>query len=113
MDFPLPMHSNALKAAEAARCAGEQGKFWEMREKIFENQRALSAEVLAKDAGALGLDQAKFKECLGSGKFDAQIKKDMAEGQKAGITGTPSFLLGYAEPGDKVKAVKKLVDENC
>ncbi len=62
-----------------------------------------------KNAEALGLDMAKFKECLDSGKHADEIKKDMAEGQKAGITGTPAFLLGYSEPDGKVKAVKKIV----
>jgi protein-disulfide isomerase len=109
MDFPLPMHSHAMMAAEAAHCAGDQGKYWEMHDKIFENQRAISQEDLVKDAASLGLDQAKFKECLDSGKHQDQIKKDMAEGRKAGITGTPSFLVGYPESGDKVKAVKKIV----
>jgi protein-disulfide isomerase len=109
MEFPLPMHSNAMKAAEAAECAKDQGKFWEMHDKIFENQRALAETDLTKYAEALGLDGKKFKECIDSGKHAEQIKREMAEGQKAGITGTPSFLLGYMEPNGKVKATKKIV----
>jgi len=109
MDFPLPMHSQAMKAAEAAQCAGDQGKFWEMHNKIFANQRAISEADLVKDAGSLGLDAKKFKECLDSGKHAEQIRKDIAEGQKAGITGTPAFLLGYSEGDGKVKATKKIV----
>ncbi len=109
MDFPLPMHGNAMKAAEAAQCANDQGKFWEMHDKIFANQQALKPEDLAKTAESLGMDGPKFKQCLESGKHDDQIKKDMAEGQKAGITGTPSFLLGYGESNGRVKAVKLLV----
>lgn len=109
MDFPLPMHSNAMKAAEAAQCAGDQGKFWEMHERIFENQQALRPEDLVKTAESLGMDASKFKACLDSGKHAEQIKKDMAEGQKAGVTGTPAFLLGYSEANGKVKAVKKIV----
>ncbi len=109
MDFPLPMHGQAMKASEAALCAGDQGKFWEMHEKIFANQRAIASAELVKNAEVLGLDTTKFKECLDSGKHAEEIKKRMAEGQKAGITGTPAFLVGYSEGDGKVKAVKKIV----
>ncbi len=109
MDFPLPMHNNAMKAAEAAQCAGDQGKYWEMHDKIFANQREMGAEDLNKNAEALGLNAKKFKECLDSGKHAEQIKKDVAEGQKAGVSGTPSFLIGYSGSNGKVKAVKKIV----
>ncbi len=108
MDFPLPMHAQAAKAAEAANCAGEQAKFWELHDRLFANQNALKPEALLKHAEALGLDVAKFKECLDSGKYAEGIKKQMAEGQKAGISGTPAFLLGFIEPDGKVKAVKKI-----
>jgi len=108
MDFPLPMHKNAQKASEAGHCAGDQGKFWEMHNKLFVNSRALGAEDLLKYAEALGLDMKKFKECLDGGKSAEQIKKIMAEGMKAGVTGTPAFLLGFIEPDGKVKAVKKI-----
>jgi len=108
MDFPLPMHGQAMKASEAALCAGEQGKFWEMHDRLFANQNALALEALLKHAEALGLDLTQFKECLDSGKHAAQIKAAMAEGQKAGITGTPGFLLGFIEADGKVKATKKI-----
>jgi protein-disulfide isomerase len=106
MDFPLPMHKDAFKASEAGLCAGAQGKFWEMHDKIFANQRALGHEDLMKYAEELGLDTSKFKECLDNGKYSDEIKKRMAEGQKAGVTGTPAFLLGFSEGTGKVKAVK-------
>ncbi len=109
MDFPLPMHSNAMKAAEASECAGDQGKFWDMHDRIFANQQALKPDDLVKSAESIGANPAKFKECLDSGKHSEQIKKDIAQGQKAGVTGTPAFLIGYAEPNGKVKAVKKIV----
>jgi len=110
LDFPLPFHNQAFKAAEAAECAGEQGKFWEMHNKIFENQRALSPEDLSKDAEAVGVDMPKFKACLDSGKFSDEIKKDMSKGQNAGATGTPTTFLGWVQPdGKTVKAVKKIV----
>lgn len=109
MDFPLPMHANAMKASEAADCAGDQGKFWEMHDKLFANQQALGQEALLKNAEALGLNMTKFKECLDGGKHAEEIKKRMAEGQKAGVSGTPAFLLGFVESDGKVKATKKLV----
>jgi protein-disulfide isomerase len=108
MDFPLPMHAQAQKASEAANCAGYQGKFWEMHDRLFANQNALAPDALLKHAEALGLDTAKFKECLDSGKAAEAVKKQMAEGQKAGITGTPGFLIGFVEPDGKVKATKKI-----
>jgi protein-disulfide isomerase len=108
MDFPLPMHGQAMKASEAALCAGDQDKFWEMHDRLFANQNALSPEALSKHAEALGLDTTQFKECLDSGKHAAQIRAAMAEGQKAGITGTPGFLLGFIEADGKVKATKKI-----
>ena len=109
MDFPLDMHKNAFKASEAGLCAGDQGKFWEMHDKLFANQQALKPEDLIKHAEALGLDAAKFKDCLDTGKNAEKIKKRTAEGQKAGISGTPAFLIGYIEPDGKVKATKKVV----
>lgn len=108
LDFPLDMHKNAFKASEAGLCAGDQGKFWEMQDKLFANQQALKQEDLIKNAEALGLDTAKFKQCLDSGKHAEEIKKRIAEGQKAGITGTPAFLLGFIGSDGKVKAVKKI-----
>jgi len=107
LDFPLGFHKLAFKAAEAGACAGEQGKFWEMRDSLFKNQKDLTPESLVKYAEKIGVDMPKFKECLDSGKYTDEIKKDMAEGQKAGVTGTPSSLLGWVQPdGKSVKAVK-------
>jgi predicted DsbA family dithiol-disulfide isomerase len=80
-----------------------------MHEKIFANQRAIAEADLVNNAEVLGLDTKKFKECLDGGKHAEEIKNRMAEGQKAGITGTPAFLVGYSEGSGKVKAVKKIV----
>ena len=109
MDFPLPMHAQALKAAEAASCAKEQGKYWEMRDRLFTNQNALGPEALLKHGESLGLEMEPFKQCLDGGRFTDAIKATMAEGQKAGITGTPTFLLGFIGQDGKVKATKKIV----
>ena len=108
MDFPLPMHGQAMKASEAALCAGDQGKFWEMHDTLFANQNALNLEALSMHAKALGLDTTQFEECLESGKHVTQIRTAMAEGQRAGITGTPGFLLGFIESDGKVRATKKI-----
>ena len=106
-DFPLDFHKNAFKAAEAADCAAEQGKFWQMHDKLFENQKALEESDLTNYAKSIGLNMSKFQKCLDSGKYANQIKKEIELGQKSGVTGTPSFFLGVTNPKDSnVKAVK-------
>lgn len=109
MDFPLDMHQNAFKASVAGLCAGDQGKFWEMSDTLFQNASALDPENVLKLAEGLGLNMTKFKECIASGKHDAEIKARTAEGAKTGISGTPSFLLGFIQPDGTVKATKKIV----
>ena len=109
-DFPLEsIHKNTFKAAEATRCAQDQGKFWEMHERLFANQQALSPEDLVEHAKALGLNAEGFKACLDEDTYAVAIRKDMAEGQKAGVTGTPAFFLGVMEGTDgKMKVVQRL-----
>ena len=109
-DFPLEaIHKDAFKAAEAAHCAGDQGQYWEMHTRLFANQRALGPKDLPQHAQAQGLDVPKFQQCLDSGKYAARIRKDLEDGQKAGITGTPGFLFGLTEPNDpKVKVLRVL-----
>jgi protein-disulfide isomerase len=109
-DMPLGFHKQAFKAAEAAHCAGAQGKFWEMHDTLFDNQSALSPEQLPGYAKGLGIDDAAFAQCLESGRYISDINKDMVEASAAGVTGTPSFLVGVIQPGDgRVRVVKKLV----
>ena len=109
-DLPLEFHKNAFKAAEAAHCAGEQGKFWEMHDLLFQNQAALAPEQLPGYAKSLGLSEAGFSRCMESGQFAAGIKKDIADAGTVGISGTPTFLIGVVQPGDgRVKVMKKLV----
>ncbi len=91
-DFPLPMHPLAAKAAEAARCAGAQGKFWEFHDFLFE-ARKLQVSDLKQEALALKLDSARFDQCLDSGEQFSAVKKDALEGQRLGIQGTPSFFI--------------------
>lgn len=91
-DYPLPMHPLASRAAEAARCAGVQGKFWEFHDSLFENKK-LQVSELKQEARALKLDTALFDQCLDSGQQAATVKKDVQEGQRLGLTGTPSFFV--------------------
>jgi protein-disulfide isomerase len=108
MDLPLEMiHKVAFKAAEGAHCAGEQGKYWEMHDRLFENQNKL--ELLTPHAEAIGLNVPKFEECLNSGRHAAAIRQDIAEAEKAGVTGTPTFFLAYTDPkSSKIKTVRRL-----
>jgi protein-disulfide isomerase len=90
-DFPLPMHKDSEKASEGARCAGEQGKFWEYHDVLFSTHQVDIAS-LKMHAGELKLDQAKFDTCLDSGAEAAAVKKDLEEGRRLGLTATPSFF---------------------
>lgn len=92
-DFPLPNHAEAPKASEAAHCASEQGKYWEMHDRLFANQQALGVPALKEHAAAIGLDAAKFAACLDSGKFADIVKADLEEGQKLGIQSTPTLYI--------------------
>lgn len=109
-DFPLNFHPQAQKAAEAAQCAGEQDKYWDYSNILWQNQRALDIPNLKKYAKQVGLDQKKFDECLDSGKMSPEVQKDLADGSKAGVTGTPSFfingqMLTGARPFEQFKEI--------
>ena len=113
-DFPIEtLHPGASKAHEAARCANEQGKFWPYHDKLFAGPPNSSPELFNGIAKEVGLDTAAFETCLGSGKFDAAIKKDIEEGKRAGVTGTPAFfingrLVGGAQP---LEAFTRVIDD--
>ncbi len=96
-DFPLhSIHPLAGKAAEAAECADEQGKFWEYHDKLFEKQQDWSTGGAGKFkdyAAELGLDTTAFGECLDSGKYAAEVDADLQAGLAAGVTGTPAFII--------------------
>jgi protein-disulfide isomerase len=91
-DFPLPMHHSAEKAAEASRCAGEQGKFWEYHDVLFYS-KLLDVDQLKEHARTLNLDTEKFDNCLDSGKEAAAVNADREEAKSLGLTGTPSFFV--------------------
>jgi protein-disulfide isomerase len=91
--FPLDFHPFAAKAAEAAACAADQGKFWQMHDKMFGNQQKLAVEDLKADAKELGLDSGKFDKCLDSGEKKELVKADQKAGSEAGVNGTPAFFV--------------------
>lgn len=109
-DFPLEsMHPLAFRAAEAAHCAGEQGKYWEMHQRLMDSQARLEPKNLSLHAQALGLDAQAFGVCLDSGKQAARIRRDIEEGEKVGVEGTPAFLLGFTDSsGSRIAVVRKL-----
>jgi protein-disulfide isomerase len=112
MDFPLPMHAQAEKAAEAARCAGVQGKFWNFHDVLFESKKLDSAELKA-EARVLQLDVAGFDHCLDSGEQASAVQKDVAEGQRLGLSGTPSFFVNghFLSGAVKYETLHKTVEQ--
>ena len=94
LNLPLPFHKDARKAAQAAHCAGEQDKFWEMRELLFHNPKKLNTENLPTHAEALSLEMTAFNECLQSDRYLAEIDQDAKDANAVRLTGTPSFIIG-------------------
>lgn len=113
-DFPLVrIHPQASKAAEAAHCAGEQGKFWPYHDRLFANQAALQVDALKKYAQDTSLDVPRFNACLDSSKFAGRVQEGIQLGQQLGVSSTPTlFVNGRVLPGaypyDDIAAV---VDE--
>ena len=108
-DLPLSSHPQALPAAMASRCAGDQGKFWEMHERLFANQNALTADALKQHAAALGLDAAGFEACLASGKYRSAVARSIASAERLRIDGTPAFLIGTLDAGGDVVRVNQVM----
>jgi protein-disulfide isomerase len=110
-DYPLPNHSKAPKASEAALCAGDQNKYWEMHEKLFANQTALDVPQLRQYASTIeGLDAAKWQKCFDSGEKAKVVEASKKAGDQAGVSGTPAFfingrLISGAQGFDKFKAL--------
>jgi protein-disulfide isomerase len=91
-DFPLKqIHPYSEQAAEASRCAGEQGKFWEYHDLLYANQANLDQAGLIEHARTARLDVDRFSTCLVSGKFRAPVDSDLQVGMRAGVSGTPAF----------------------
>jgi protein-disulfide isomerase len=94
-EFPLPptMHPNAMPAAKAAVAAGKQGKFWEMHDVMFQNNRELGFDKLKEYAGKIGLNVAQWEKDYNSPDVDQQVQKEMGEGRQADVSGTPTFFV--------------------
>lgn len=109
--FPLPQHKNAFSAAEAAEAAGEQGKFWQMYDKLYKNQNTWSESDNAIDiftgyAKDLGLDLDKFKKSIEANKYYSKIRSDQNDGSTLGVNSTPTFFIN----GQKTVGVPNISD---
>ena len=112
-DFPLSFHKQAMNASKAARAAGEQGKFWEMHDLIFEKYNSLTEEMFEEFATKLNLDIAKFKADYSSNKYDKLIQEDMNLARKVGVTGTPTlYVNGKRMRGRSINDFKTMVEES-
>ena len=110
-DFPLTQHPNARKAAEAAEAAREQGKYWEYAGVLFRNQSALGVDRLRQYATDLGLDRARFDASLDSGKFAEKVQRDVIDGHKLGVNGTPTIYINGKRVSDhSYENVKSVVE---
>ncbi|MGB7292085.1 MAG: thioredoxin domain-containing protein [Thermodesulfobacteriota bacterium] len=99
-DYPLEFHKNALPAAIAANCAGEQGKYWEVHDFLFENPNKLDTASILSSTVELNLNHEKFEQCVNDKTKETEINKDFQEGQLYGVRGTPSFFIGKTEDNE-------------
>jgi protein-disulfide isomerase len=104
-DFPLEMHQHSIAAAKMARCAGEQGRFWEMRQALIVNGNALSDETMTKLGRGLKLDEKALQQCTADPKVEKSLRADMDESSALGVSGTPTFVLGRSD-GDAVEGAR-------
>ena len=114
--FPLDMHANARKASEAALCANDQGKFWQMHDAMFEetkNQRPLPVNVVKAKATELGLNGEEFNACLDSGKHAQQVTTDLQAGSQAGVSGTPALFVNgrFINGAVPFEVIAKVIDD--
>jgi protein-disulfide isomerase len=105
--FPLPNHQFAQKAAEAATCAGRQGKFWQFHDQLFGNQQKLDAPSLQEDARSLGLNFDDFANCLG-GQVTTMVQADKSTAEPLGIVGTPTFFVGRLLNDGRLQVAERL-----
>ena len=110
-DFPLAQHKDAEKAAEAAEAAREQGKYWDFTAILFRNQSALGTNMLKQYAGVLGLDRKRFDAALDYGKFAGEVERDVRDGGRIGVSGTPTFFVnGRQIPERTYEALKAAIE---
>ena len=112
-DFPLSQHANARKAAEAAEAAREQGKYWEYATVLFRNQSALGVDKLKQYATEVGLDRTRFDASLESGKFAEKVQRDLVDGRKLGVNGTPTVYINGKRMSDNSYANLKSAIETA
>jgi protein-disulfide isomerase len=98
MDLPLDMHRNAMLAAQAGRCADEQGRFWAMHDRMQGNPDRLEMKDLVADAEEFGIDVPSFRECVETGKYKGQIQQGVRDATSKGAQGTPTFVIGRSTP---------------
>ena len=113
-DFPIEnLHPGATKAHEAARCANEQGKFWAYHDKLFASPPKSSPEIFKGLAKEVGLDMTGFETCFDSGKYQAAVKKDIEEGNRLGVTGTPAFFINgrIVSGAQPLEAFARIIDD--
>lgn len=109
LDFPIEsLHSAAFRAAQLVHCAAEQGKYWEMRERLFDNPQSVTQVSI--HTVALGLDSQRMDACMAARRADPDIRRDMSVAAAAGVEGTPSFLIARTDPATgKLKPVRLIV----
>ncbi|MBF0106366.1 MAG: thioredoxin domain-containing protein [Deltaproteobacteria bacterium] len=112
-DFPLSFHNQAKDAANAAQCAGDQGKYWEFSDELWKIQGQQTTEALTKIATDIGLNLEKFNSCVSSQKYYAEIDKDQDDGVVAGVTGTPAYFINglFLSGAQPFNNFKSLIDE--
>jgi protein-disulfide isomerase len=110
-DFPIAsLHPQAHRLHEAAHCAGDQGRYWEMHDRLFGDAKRTEAKDLAAGASAFGLDAPRFERCLAGGVHAPTVRQGIADGEKARVRGTPTFFLGLTEPnGGPIRPRRLLV----
>jgi protein-disulfide isomerase len=108
-DLPAPSHPRAMSAARAARCVGEQNKYWEMHDSLFAKQTVFTEAVLSERAAQLGIDMARFTDCLSSDKYADDIQERISEAQQIGIDGTPTFFLGTIGSNSEVVNIERSI----
>ena len=113
MDFPLSFHQHAMEAAIAARCADEQGHFWAYHDALFANPSGLSTSALKTTAAELGLEPVSFDTCLDERRYESAVAADMRQGERAGVSGTPYFIVdGHPMNGDQPTSAFESVIDN-
>ena len=106
-DFPLASHAGASKAAQAAHCAGDQGKYWEMNDLLFRHPQSLNEGTLKAFGSSLELDSQVLLDCVENGKYAQKVRDGLSQGKRVGVRGTPSFFLGLTDKTQPTIRVRK------